>query len=178
MALLLVWNRKINLIARRDETWIWRRHVNDSLQLAKLIPPGIDGATDLGSGAGFPGMVLAIATGICFTLVEADARKCAFLREAARATSAPVTVVNERIEATTTPPAALITARALAPLTELLALSHRLLAPGGTLLFPKGISAESEIEIALRQWTMRVERHISETGGGGMILRISEVQRA
>jgi 16S rRNA (guanine527-N7)-methyltransferase len=96
--LLRAWNRRINLISRADESNLWVRHIEDSLQLASLIPRDCDRAIDLGSGAGFPGLVLSIATGIHFHLVESDQRKAAFLREAARVTGAPVAVHATRAE--------------------------------------------------------------------------------
>ena len=95
--LLLRWQRTINLISARDTEQVWTRHIDDSLQLAMLIPDGTKRAIDLGSGAGLPGLVLAIATGVAFELVEADQRKAAFLREAARITSANTTVHATRI---------------------------------------------------------------------------------
>src|SRR5690349_5783342 len=79
-ALLLRWNRTVNLISAKDEALIWERHIADSLQLVRLMVPRPDRAIDLGSGAGFPGLILAIATGVHFDLVEADKRKAAFLR--------------------------------------------------------------------------------------------------
>ena len=176
--LLKTWNTRINLISPRDVPNVWVRHVGDSLQLAELIPEITQTACDLGSGGGFPGLVLAIATGLTFTLIEADARKAAFLCEAARLTTAPITVMNRRIQATHVPQVDLITARALAPLTKLLELGFPLLRPGGTMLFLKGASSESEVADAQRGWMMNVERHISRTSESGVILRISEVQRA
>ena len=152
--------------------------MRDSLQLAALLPDHARAAADLGSGGGFPGMVLAIATGLTFRLVEADARKAAFLREVARMTHTTVDVMNQRIEHVRVPPLDVITARALAPLPKLLDLAYPLLRPNGTLLLLKGATAEREIAEACRQWTMRIEQHISQTGAGGVILRISEVERA
>ncbi len=151
--LLDAWTRRINLVSAADRGSIWSRHVLDSLRLLPLIPPGAARAIDLGSGAGLPGLVLAIATGIPFDLVESDRRKAAFLGEAARLTAAPVTVHAARIEAVSLAPfslapAPLVTARALAPLPALLALAAPLLAPGGTMLFPKGARAGEELEAA------------------------------
>ena len=97
-------------------------------------------AIDLGSGAGFPGLILALATSSQFDLIEADQRKAAFLREAARVTGAPVRIHATRIESAGLAPAPLITARAVAPLSKLLALAAPLLAPGGHCLFLKGAS--------------------------------------
>ncbi len=174
-SLLLRWNARINLIARSDEPHLRSRHIADSLQLAALIPANTQRATDLGSGAGFPGLILAIATGVFFDLVESDQRKAAFLREAIRATAAPAQVHAKRIEAVGLAPAALVTARALAPLSTLLALAAPLLDAGGVCLFPKGENAEEELRLAAAAWTMRVERHISRTDRSGVVLRISEV---
>jgi 16S rRNA (guanine527-N7)-methyltransferase len=176
--LLIAWNARINLVSRADLPKLWSRHIADSLQLVRLVPEAVDSAIDLGSGAGFPGLVLAVATGIPFHLIEADQRKAAFLREAARVTGAAVTVHATRIEAATCPPAALVTARALAPLTQLLPMAARLLRPGGVCLFPKGQSAEREIAEVQGAWTMRVERHISQIDHSGVILRISEIAPA
>jgi len=174
-ALLLRWNERINLIGRADVGNLWPRHINDSLQLASLVPEGVDRGIDLGSGAGFPGLILCIATGLPFDLIESDQRKAAFLREAARITVAPARIHACRIEAASLTPARLITARALAPLTKLLGLAAPLLAPGGGCLFPKSENVDREISEASAAWTMHVERHISRTDRSGVILRISEV---
>ena len=175
--MLLLWNRKINLISRGDEAAIWERHIADSLALVPLLPPEFSHAIDIGSGGGFPGLILSIATGRPFHLVEVDQRKAAFLREAARATEAPAIVHATRIEAVRIPPAALITARAAAPLPILLRWSTRLLAPGGVCIFPKGRSAEVELTAASNEWNMRVERFNSPTDSSATILRISEITR-
>ncbi|MBV8913685.1 MAG: 16S rRNA (guanine(527)-N(7))-methyltransferase RsmG, partial [Acetobacteraceae bacterium] len=151
-ALLARWTQRISLVSRGDENQIWQRHVQDSLRLADLIPPGTPRGIDLGSGAGLPGLVLALATGIQFDLVESDRRKAAFLLEAQRLTGAPVRVHAERIELLPLDPAPLITARALAPLPRLLELAAPLLAPGGTCLFPKGMRVEDELAAARLGW--------------------------
>ena len=173
--LLRRWAPRINLISRNDIPQLWGRHILDALQLLPLIPPNTSRATDIGSGAGFPGLILAIAAAIQFDLVEADQRKCAFLREAARATNATVQIHAHRIEALKLLPAPLITARALAPLGDLLSLAAPLAAPDGFFLFPKGTDAEQELTGAGAAWNMRVERFPSALAGGGVILRISEV---
>jgi len=178
IALLLRWNRRINLISRADETFVQERHIDDAAQLAALIPPGTERAIDLGSGAGFPGLILAAMAGIPFDLIEADQRKAAFLMEAARLLAAPVQVHAVRVEAARLPPASVITARALAPLPRLLALAAPLLAPGGTCLFPKGAGVESELTLTAGQWHMRVDRIPSRTDPRAVILRITELQRA
>src|SRR5579883_2867501 len=91
-ALLLRWNRTVNLIGQADEAFLWQRHIGDSLQLVPLMLPFPERAIDLGSGAGFPGLVLSLVTAVPFDLIEADHRKAAFLREAARLTGAPARV--------------------------------------------------------------------------------------
>lgn len=175
MALLLRWNRTVNLIARADELHLCRRHVLDSAQLAALIPRGVRTAIDIGSGAGFPGLVLALLTGIPFDLIEADHRKAAFLREAARDTGAPVVVHAVRAERARIEPAPLVTARALAPVPTLLRLAAPLLESGGTGLFPKGKNVEIELTEARRQWHMQLQRVPSRTAPGACILLISEI---
>lgn len=173
--LLLRWQRTINLISQRDIEQVWTRHIADALQLVALIPPGTDRGIDLGSGAGLPGLVLAIATGIPFALVEADHRKAAFLREAARLTAAPASVHATRIEAAAIPPAPLITARALAPLDILLRWASPMLTAGGICLFPKGRGVEDELTAAAARWHMHVLRTPSHTDPSATILRISEI---
>lgn len=157
-ALLARWTQRINLVSRGDEGQIWERHVLDSLRLRPLIPAGTDRAIDLGSGAGLPGLVLAVATGIPFALVESDRRKAAFLGEAQRVTGAPVELHCTRIEQAALAPAPLVTARALAPLDALLGLAAPLLRPGGTALFPKGARAADELAAARRRWRMQVRQ--------------------
>lgn len=155
--LLARWTQRISLIARGDEGQIWDRHVQDSLRLVPLIPPGTQRAIDLGSGAGLPGLVLAVATGITFDLVEADRRKAVFLLEAQRVTGAPVRVHAVRIEAAALDPAPLVTARALAPLPRLLELAAPLLAPDGIGLFLKGVRVQEEIEAARECWRFEAD---------------------
>ena len=178
VALLQRWTRVINLISPADQAHIWTRHVQDSLHLVPLIPASADRGIDLGSGGGLPGLVLALATGLPFDLVESDRRKAAFLQEAARATGAPVQVHCARIEAASVPPAPLVTARALAPLPRLLVLAAPLLRPGGVCLFAKGEQAEQEIAQASDAWRMRVERFPAPGRPGSVTLRISELAHA
>lgn len=178
IALLRRWNRRINLISRADEAFIHQRHIDDAAQLAALIPPGTERCIDLGSGAGFPGLILAALTGVPFDLIEADQRKAAFLAEAARLLAAPVQIHAVRVEAARLLPATVVTARAVAPLPRLLALAAPLLAPRGTCLFPKGVGAESELTLAAAQWHMRVDRIPSRTDPTAVILRITELQSA
>ena len=175
VALVERWSPKINLVGRHDLPHLWQRHVEDSLALIPLVPPGTASAIDLGAGAGFPGLVLAIATGIPFTLIEADARKAAFLLEAARLTAAPVKVIAARIETATVPPAPLLTARALAPLHKLLGLAAPHLAPNGVCLFPKGQNVEAELTAARALWQMEVAR-CPGAGPRATILKVSNIR--
>ena len=177
LALLERWNPRINLVGPGAPA-LWRsRHVQDSLQLAGLLPPGE--CADLGSGGGLPGLILAAARPDPMHLVEADQRKCAFLREAAREMSLlHVTVHAARIDAARLPKLAAITARALAPLTELLPWAHQHLAEAGTALFPKGRNAEAELTEATPHWHMSVERFGSHTDAEATIFRIRDVRPA
>ncbi len=175
--LLLRWNASLNLIAARDASSVWERHVADSLQLVPLMPPGITRASDLGTGGGFPGLVLAIATNVAFDLVESDRRKAAFLRTAVLETGAPATVHACRIEDAVLPPTRLVTARALAPLPRLLPLAARLLADDGTCLLLKGAKVETELTAAAKDWDMAVDRTPSRTSPDGVVLRITGLRR-
>jgi len=178
VALVQKWTKSVNLVSQRDHDALWPRHVLDSLRLLPLIPAGATRAIDLGSGAGFPGLVLALASNIRFDLIEADRRKAAFLIEAQRVTDAPVQVHCARIEELDLPAAPLVTARALAPLATLLAYADRFLLPGGTALFPKGARADDEIAAARQQWRMQVRRHDDPRRPASTILAVTGLTHA
>ncbi|HEV7264032.1 MAG TPA: 16S rRNA (guanine(527)-N(7))-methyltransferase RsmG [Falsiroseomonas sp.] len=179
LELLLRWNTRINLVAERDPEAIRQRHLADSLQLLPLLPAGDGPLGDLGSGGGFPGLVLAIASGRPTHLVESDRRKSAFLTEAAgRLSLTRLHVHPQRIEDATLPPLAALTARALAPLATLLPHAARFLAPGGLAIFPKGRNAEAELTAALPHWHLRSERFASRTDPEATIFRLSDIRRA
>jgi len=154
---LLQWNRTVNLISAGDAGDVWSRHIADGVAVGEMLSahPGL--IADLGSGAGIPGLVAAIVSNRPVCLVEADQRKCAFLLEAGRRTGAPVTVKTSRIESAGLSKQAVVTARALAPLDRLLALSIPILSPAGVGLFIKGVSAEAEVEAARRQFQFEAE---------------------
>jgi 16S rRNA (guanine527-N7)-methyltransferase len=175
-ALLLRWNTTLNLIAPRDADVLWDRHIADSLQLVPLMPPGVGRGIDLGTGGGFPGLVLAIATGVPFDLIEADRRKAAFLRTAVLETGAPATVHCCRIEDAAVPPAPLVTARALAPLPRLLPMVARLLTGDGVCLLLKGAKVQEESAAADDDWSMTVTQVPSQTSPDGIVLRIEVLQ--
>jgi 16S rRNA (guanine527-N7)-methyltransferase len=178
-ALLQKWQKAINLISGATLKDLWHRHFLDSAQLAPLLPEGDGHLTDLGSGAGFPGLVLALITGRPTNLVESDQRKAAFLGEAARATGCAgrVQIHAARIEAVKAWKAPIITARALADLTQLLDWASPYVTADTTCIFPKGAKAEDELTAALRHWKMTVERRRSFTDPTGLILRLSHLER-
>jgi 16S rRNA (guanine527-N7)-methyltransferase len=179
VALLRKWQPAENLVSPKTLPEIWKRHVADSAQLVKLFPEARRWL-DLGSGAGFPGLVIAIVGGVHVDLVESNRRKCAFLRAAIRETGATATVHEGRIEevlANWSAPVDRITARALAPLGDLLALAEPAMTKGVPAAFMKGQEAEREIAEARRQWNFTVGRHPSITGEGGVILDIGALRR-
>jgi 16S rRNA (guanine527-N7)-methyltransferase len=176
-ALLRLWSRRLNLVGRDTLPDLWRRHILDSAQLYPLLPPGSRSLVDLGSGAGLPGLILAILGASGVELIEADSRKCAFLREAARITGARVTIRRSRIEAAPPQPAEIITARALAPLDRLLPLAAPFLGPATRCLFLKGERAAIELTRAEEAWRMTVARHPSRSDPRGVIIELQNIAR-
>ena len=176
--LLRKWNPRINLVGKSTLADLWRRHMLDSAQLFPLIPDKAKNIVDLGSGAGFPGMVLAImgATGV--HLIESDRRKCAFLGEVAREVGADVTIHAARIGEIDPFGASVITARALAPLEELLDMVEPFVEKHSILLFLKGRTAKEELTRAQKVWTMRVHEIPSQTDSEGTILSLETISRA
>lgn len=165
-SLLAQWQKAINLVAPSTLGDVWRRHFADSAQLVRLAPPAARTWIDLGSGAGFPGLVAAILlaereTRPRLTLIESDQRKCAFLREVARQTGVTVDILTTRIENTATQfnlhQGEIVSARALAPLTDLLRLASPYLSDRSVGLFLKGREAEAEVAAALESWHFEAE---------------------
>jgi len=175
--LLIRWSARINLVGRDTLADLWRRHLLDSAQLRPLVPHTARNLADLGSGAGFPGLVLAILGVLGVELVEADTRRCAFLREAARITEAAVTIRPCRIEAVPPHPVDVVTARACAPLDRLLDLAAPFLAPDTLCLFPKGERFNEELTLARKRWTMNVSVEQSLSDRRGVVLRLQQVAR-
>lgn len=176
-ALLLAWSDRVNLIGPAERRQIRPRHIADSLQLLPFVAGREPPFVDIGSGAGFPGLVLAIASRCHVHLLEADRRKAAFLREAARVTGAPVTVHAAHSRDVRLPPVSVVTARAVAPLPTLLGLAQPLLRPDGILLALKGAGAEQELTAARADWNMDVRVTPSRTDASGRILEISGISR-
>jgi 16S rRNA (guanine527-N7)-methyltransferase len=173
--LLVGWNRRINLVSRNTIGDIWRRHILDSAQLYPHIQTQARILVDLGSGAGLPGLVLGIFGVPELHLVEADNRKVAFLKEALRVSGTKGQVHAARIDRVKPIAADVITARALAPLSELLTLSQRFRKTDTRCLFLKGSQTEAELSEATRAWMMRIERFRSLSDPTGCILQLEDV---
>jgi 16S rRNA (guanine527-N7)-methyltransferase len=181
-ALLRKWTPRINLVARSTVDELWTRHIIDSAQLHALAPHPVTHWADIGSGGGFPGLVIAImameyGSPRRVTLVESDRRKCVFLRTAIREIGAPATVVDDRVENAAPLGADVLSARALADLSTLLAYADRHLAPEGVALFPKGDSWKKELAAARTAWNFRHQVAKSSTEAGPAILSIAGVSR-
>ncbi|MDU8910908.1 16S rRNA (guanine(527)-N(7))-methyltransferase RsmG [Aestuariicoccus sp. MJ-SS9] len=180
VVLLKKWSPKINLVAPGTLADAWQRHVLDSAQLFRLIPEGARSYLDVGSGAGFPGLVVAalakeLLPKLEITLVESDQRKCAFLRSVSRETDLGVTVLSKRIEKLAPVQSDVISARAVADLTSLLDITDLHLKPDGLALFSKGESWQNEVLAAQAKWRFRYEAHASITKKNAVILAIHEL---
>jgi len=175
------WQAIKNLVGPATLDHIWDRHIVDSLQLLELAPEARTWI-DLGSGAGFPGLVLAIAgqeRGLKVHLVESNSRKCAFLRQIARLTGASATVHEARLETVISSfvgRADVVSARALASLTQLLEWTEPMLKTGTIGLFPKGREVESELTEARKKWTFKADILPSRTDSEAGILRITSIE--
>ncbi len=170
--LLRKWQKRINLIGSSTVEWIWHRHFLDSLQLLPLAPPQWQCWADLGSGAGFPGLPVAIASGRPVVLIESDQRKAIFMREVVRRTGAPATVINERIENALPQHADVVSARALAPLDKLLDLAARHARDDAVYLFLKGRNIDVELTKTTKYRSMRLNQEPSLTASDSVILRL------
>jgi 16S rRNA (guanine527-N7)-methyltransferase len=178
LELLERWQGAINLVGPGVLDDPWRRLILDSAQLVKHLPPDTAGLVDLGSGAGFPGMVLAILGVRGVHLIESDRRKSVFLREVARLTGTPVEIHALRIERIAGWPSDVVTARALAPLPRLLELAAGFLTPATTCLFLKGRDVERELTDARQTWHMNAHMSPSLSDPKGVVLQLREVRRA
>ena len=178
VAILAAWNRRINLVGANTMGDVWRRHILDSAQLFPLLPEKTRIVVDLGSGAGLPGLVLAILGVPEVHLIESDQRKAAFLREAKRVSeSANVTIHAQRAEKMGPFKADAVVARAVAPLDQLLYIAEPFLTSHSLCLFLKGKAAEAELTEARKTWRMKAETLASRADPAGVILRIGAVSR-
>jgi 16S rRNA (guanine527-N7)-methyltransferase len=175
-ALLIKWAPKINLVGLSTVETLWTRHIIDSAQLLWIAGPKALRWVDFGSGAGLPGFIIAILLseepGSEITLVEPSAKRCAFLREAARKCEAKVMIRQEKIEAVEARAVDIVTARAFASLDELLMHASPWLRYGGKALFPKGQDVQRELVSASTNWTFRHKLHTSLTDARGCILEV------
>jgi 16S rRNA (guanine527-N7)-methyltransferase len=174
--MLATWQRRINLVGKASLNDVWRRHVLDSAQLMDHLPRPAGRLVDLGSGAGFPGLVLAILGAQDVHLIESDARKCAFLAEVNRATGAGATIHTARLENLDSLAADIVVGRALAPLDTLIGQALHHLAPGGRCLFHKGRNVEQELTESSKNWKMRVSRIRSISDPSGTILDLEDIR--
>jgi 16S rRNA (guanine527-N7)-methyltransferase len=175
---LLLWQRTTNLVASSTLTHLWTRHIADSLQLLPLVPEACVWV-DFGSGGGFPGMPIACALadepGAMIHLIESNAKKAAFLREAVRVTGVPATIHQERAEKfgeSCTETVHAVTARALAPLKTLCDQAFPLIARGAVGLFPKGQDVDAELTEAAKYWSIEASKVPSKTSPEGCIVVI------
>jgi 16S rRNA (guanine527-N7)-methyltransferase len=183
VALLQQWQAKTNLVAPSTLPHLWTRHIADSLQLLTLAPSAKTWV-DLGSGGGLPGVVLACAlagtAGAEVHLVERNSKKASFLREALRITAGPGIVHPGSIEDivdSIAGPIDCVTARALAPLHQLIGFAEPLVRKGAKALFLKGQDVDAELTEATKYWNIKPNLHTSLTGGQGWIVEIDRVER-
>jgi len=175
------WNDKMNLVSKDSYKEVWRRHILDSCQIADFIPSSSRIIVDIGAGAGFPGLVLAIMGFSGVNLVESNSRKCAFLREAARVVGSTVTVHNLRLGKTVDPKFLMakpdiITARAVAPLVDLLDIVSTIVYDQTCCIFPKGILAQDEVMEAEKKWIFELEKMPNKLDSSGVILKLSDIR--
>lgn len=182
-ALLAKWNPVINLVSKSTLPDVWQRHMRDSAQLWPLCPKGARLWVDIGSGGGFPGIVIAIlaaelAPEMRVILIESDQRKATFLRTVAQTLGLELRVESQRAEDVPPLGADVVSARALTALSGLLPLAQRHLAENGVAIFPKGQSAAQELTDALELWQFAVTRTPSETDHQAVVLQIRDIARA
>lgn len=172
------WQPAMNLVAPSTMGDIWERHILDSVQLFRFIKEPPSSLVDIGSGGGFPGMILAILFPAAqITLVESDRRKCIFLQNVSRETFSPITIFNHRMETFISPPVDMITSRACASLSELLALSQSISSKATRFLLHKGKMHQQEIEEARKGWSFSLEIHASLVHKESVILDLTSVEK-
>ena len=173
---LRVWQQRFNLVGQKTLEDTWHRHFYDSAQLFELYEPTSSHLVDLGSGAGFPGMVLSIMGQSNVELIESNSKKCAFLTEVAQLADINVKITNSRVEQLPAKATGdIVTARALAPLSKLLGYVHRRLRPGGVAFLHKGATVEQDLTPACQDWKMHLRKHQSQTDPNGTILEVRDL---
>ena len=175
--LLQKWQKAINLVGKSTLPDLWRRHMLDSAQLLPHTTRTNGRWIDLGSGAGFPPLVIAICGDFEVHAVESDRRKCLFMQNVSRETSAGMTVHNRRVEEMEPLNADIISARALAPLEKLLTLAEPFVRKDTELFFLKGQDIDEELTVASKCWNMEIKKLRSLTSEDGCILKISKLRR-
>jgi 16S rRNA (guanine527-N7)-methyltransferase len=177
VALLNKWQDKINLVSKDSLTDVWRRHILDSAQLAPLIGSQIKSIADIGTGAGFPGMVLAIiGAAEEIHLIESNERKNVFLREVNRVTKAGTIIHNIRVEKLQEVSVDLVVSRAVASLEQLLQYVNPLIKKGGQCLFLKGKKWREELTEVQKKWIINESVIQSLSDPSGMILKLEEIK--
>jgi 16S rRNA (guanine527-N7)-methyltransferase len=175
--LLNKWQRAINLVSKSTLPHVWERHILDSYQILKYAPEPKSGTwVDLGSGAGFPALVVAMATDFEVHVIESDQRKCQFMREVSRETSTKLTIHTKRIEAIEPFKADIISARALASLEKLIELAYPFATEKTSFLFLKGQDVDAELTNAAKCWRMDTDKHSSLSSSEGCVLQLKNVR--
>ncbi len=183
VALLNEWQAKFNLVSNNSLPEVWQRHIADSAQLFKYLNKRVDSVYDVGSGAGFPALVLAVMAQeqyprLKFTLIESIGKKTLYLNEVKTVLNLNnVTVLNKRTEDLTLPPADVITARAVASLDKLLGYVFKFTNRQTKLIFPKGKSYHEELETAAKLWNFKLEVCKNETSADGVVLLLENLRR-
>ena len=180
--LLEKWNPAINLVAPSTLRHIWSRHFLDSAQILEIAPNG-QTWVDIGTGGGFPGLIVAILAAevrpdLRMTCIESDLRKATFLKTVAREVGVDVQVLSQRIEEAEPQAADILSARALAPLRQLLGFAQRHLSPNGRALFLKGANHAVETKEALESWQFQADTYVSKTNPDAVILSLGDIHRA
>lgn len=179
--LLTKWNGKINLVSPASLPDLWQRHILDSAQLMPHLPQVAKTVVDIGTGGGFPGLILAILAhelrpDLVVTMIESDGRKCAFLQTASHQLGLKTKVISKRIEQVPSLGADVLTSRALAPVIQLFSHAERHLGHSGTALLLKGKNAANEVEEALASYAFDLQNIPSRTSEDALVLKISNLR--
>ena len=181
-SLVKKWTKVINLISKGDLSKIWERHILDSAQIYAHLPISPSIYSDFGSGGGFPSIVLGILLyeenpNVEIHLIESDGRKAAFLRTALRELKVPGMVWGKRVQEINLSPARVVTARAVAPLVDLLSMAQTLINNETICFFPKGVNWKKEVEVARKQWSFDLKAINSRTQSDAVILELGSIER-